>query len=238
MPSRILREGILTSRRVNRLSERAELFYYHLLSVADDYGRYHAQIPILRANCYPMRLAGVNEQEVAGFLQECVREGLVRLYGEGFYLEIRKYGQRCRARSKYPDPPPLPIADNCPSNDGQLTDQCPPQAGAEAKAEAGADSKAESESKTKAGGEEPGKSPPTAFSSSVPSLAEVLEYGQRIGCTVKVCRKFFRHFQGKANGWKAINWPERLEGWLEEDRERAGKKHKPPPGMGSVEDYL
>jgi hypothetical protein len=226
MPSRILRDGILTSRRVNRLSERAELFYYHLLSVADDYGRYHAQIPILRANCYPMRLGTVSEGDVAGFLQECVREGLVQLYEDGTFLQIWNYRQQVRSRSKFPDPPVQQMLSNCTSQ-------------AEAEAKAGADSKAESYAKTKPGGKRSGNSPPTAFSSSaIPSLEEVVEHGQRIGCTESACRKFFRHFEGKANGWKAINWRKRLAGWLEEDQERTQKKPKRREGGVRVEDYL
>jgi hypothetical protein len=54
MPTRIIREGILTSERVDKLSERAELFYRRLMSVADDYGRYFANPANLRVNCYPV----------------------------------------------------------------------------------------------------------------------------------------------------------------------------------------
>ena len=42
MPSRIIRDGILTSERINALTERAELFYRRLMSVVDDYGRFPA----------------------------------------------------------------------------------------------------------------------------------------------------------------------------------------------------
>ena len=42
MPNRILRDTILRSERVARLSPTAELFYRRLMSVADDYGRYYA----------------------------------------------------------------------------------------------------------------------------------------------------------------------------------------------------
>ncbi len=50
MPTRILREGILTSETVNRLSLGAELFYRKFMPVVDDYGRYHAHIHLLHAN--------------------------------------------------------------------------------------------------------------------------------------------------------------------------------------------
>ncbi len=48
MPNRILREGILTSERVNLLSWEAEVFYRRLMSVVDDYGRFHAHPALLR----------------------------------------------------------------------------------------------------------------------------------------------------------------------------------------------
>jgi hypothetical protein len=42
MPVRILREGILTSERVDTLSPAAEVFYRRLMSVVDDFGRFSA----------------------------------------------------------------------------------------------------------------------------------------------------------------------------------------------------
>src|SRR3990167_11311858 len=56
MPNRILREGILSSERINTLSVHAELFYRRLLSVVDDYGRFFAHPALLRSACYPLRV--------------------------------------------------------------------------------------------------------------------------------------------------------------------------------------
>jgi len=109
MPSRVLRDGILDSKRVGELSERAELFYRKLFSVVDDYGRYEADVELLRVKLYARRLDEVSVSDVAGFLQECC-EGpnpLVLIYeAEGKkLLQIVKFGQRVRTK-KYPDPPP------------------------------------------------------------------------------------------------------------------------------------
>ena len=54
MPSRILREGINTSPKVNALSPMAELFYRRLMTVADDYGR------VLRRSGDTSRCAGLH----------------------------------------------------------------------------------------------------------------------------------------------------------------------------------
>ena len=64
MPTRIIREGIITSEAINSLSEGAENFYRRLMSIADDYGRYYSHPSILRANCFPLKLESVSEASV------------------------------------------------------------------------------------------------------------------------------------------------------------------------------
>ena len=54
MPNMILREGILTSERVNSLTTEEEIFYRRLISVVDDYGRYYAKPELLRSACFPL----------------------------------------------------------------------------------------------------------------------------------------------------------------------------------------
>ena len=49
MPTRLLREGILDSERVNRLNAAEEVFYRRLMSKVDDHGFYDARSAILRA---------------------------------------------------------------------------------------------------------------------------------------------------------------------------------------------
>lgn len=107
MPTRILRDGILTSERVNSLSEPAELFYRRLMSVTDDHGRYFANRTILRSHCYPLKIDTVTEVMVSERLVECQRAGLLVVYVvEGTaYLQLCDYGQRVQAKSKFPAPP-------------------------------------------------------------------------------------------------------------------------------------
>lgn len=124
MPSRILREGILTSEPINSLSERAELFYRRLMSVADDYGRYFANPELLRAHCYPLRLHSVTDSHVKKMLAECIKAGLVRLYGGGKYLLIAKFGQQTRSKSRFPEPPEDELLIKCEANDKQLLSKC------------------------------------------------------------------------------------------------------------------
>jgi hypothetical protein len=105
MPSRVIREGILNSPRYKQLSERAALFYRHLMSVVDDFGRYSADPPQLRGGCFPVWLDRYTDADVVESLRQCVEANLVATYevkGEP-YLEFLDFNQRTRLmRSKWP----------------------------------------------------------------------------------------------------------------------------------------
>lgn len=121
MPDRIVRTGILTSDAVDRLSWPAEVFYRRLMNVADDHGRYDGRTEILRAVLYPLRLERVSSSDIGKWIRETEEAALVRQYhveGKPF-LEIVKFGQKKRSKSKWPEP--TTIANNCgqvPTNDG------------------------------------------------------------------------------------------------------------------------
>ena len=106
MPNRILREGILTSSAIARLGWAEEVFYRRLHSVVDDFGRYYADVGMLRAACYPRQLNKVSDSDIGKWLRACADAALVRVYpaedGES-YLEVVKFGQQVRAKkSKFP----------------------------------------------------------------------------------------------------------------------------------------
>lgn len=109
MPLRLLREGILTSDRVDKLAAADEVFYRRLMSVVDDFGRFDGRPAILRTSLYPLRVERVREADIVRSLACCQEAGLIRLYSvDGKpYLEILDFRQQVRAKvSKYPDPPP------------------------------------------------------------------------------------------------------------------------------------
>jgi len=99
----------LTSPRIAKLSWPAEVFYRRLMSVVDDFGRYHANTMLLRAGCYPLQLDKVSDQDVGKWLGETRKAGLVRVLESGGmeYLELLDFRQQVRAKgSKFPQPPP------------------------------------------------------------------------------------------------------------------------------------
>lgn len=115
MPNRIIREGILTSPRIAKLGWPEEVFYRRLHSVVDDFGRYYADLGLLRAGCYPRQLTKVSDSDIGKWLRACVDAALVRVYpakdGES-YLEVLDFGQQVRAKkSKFPDPLSTCVAD-------------------------------------------------------------------------------------------------------------------------------
>lgn len=105
MPTRIIRDGILTSERMALLGWPEEVFYRRLMSVADDYGRFYANPALLRAACYPLHLSKVSDSDIVKWLTACVNAALVRVYpakdGKR-YLEVLDFGQRQQSKSKFP----------------------------------------------------------------------------------------------------------------------------------------
>ncbi len=118
MPTRLVREGILSSEAVCSLSWPAEVLYRRLMSVVDDYGRFPASTKLIRSKCYPLQFDRVTHEEIVEWIRETVRARLVVVYpatdASGttkLYLEIQKFGQTTRSKSKCPEPPPREVCE-------------------------------------------------------------------------------------------------------------------------------
>lgn len=117
MPSRIIREGIITSDRVNKLDAGAEVFYRRLLNKVDDYGLHDARPSILLATLYPLQLSKVREANIVRWLADVESANLVRLYvvdGKS-YLQVLDTKWPTRSEPKCPLPPDVSCAQ--PAND-------------------------------------------------------------------------------------------------------------------------
>jgi hypothetical protein len=103
MPNRLLKEGIVDSSAIDRLTPEEEVFFYRLLVVSDDFGRMDARLPILKSRCYPLK-DGVKLDKIDSNLQSLVRQKLAIRYqvDDKPYLQILKWEQRVRSKGKYP----------------------------------------------------------------------------------------------------------------------------------------
>lgn len=112
MPNRIIGGGICASDTLQALADNAEaeVLFYRLLVVADDFGRFDGRLAVIRAACFPLRTETTLTQKIGHWLTALERVRLIRRYevdGKP-YLLINKWEQhqRIRAvRAKYPDPP-------------------------------------------------------------------------------------------------------------------------------------
>ena len=119
MPNRLLKEGIVDSDKIDRLSPEAEVFFYRLLVVADDLGRMDARPAILRARCFPLK-ESLSAEKLAKWEEMVWEAGLIGRYdvdGKPF-LQILEWEQRVRSNGKYPGPDDGHMSVNCPTGVG------------------------------------------------------------------------------------------------------------------------
>lgn len=108
MPSRILKDSILTDKAFNSLTLTEESIYHRLLVSADDYGVFYADPVLLLRLLFP-RKTDVTEETVREGLDHMEEAGIISRYtaqGED-YLIIRSWenDQRLRnTRHKFPVP--------------------------------------------------------------------------------------------------------------------------------------
>lgn len=104
MPTRYLKAGIRDSEAIEKLSPLAENLYYRLLVTVDDFGRYDARPPMIKAACFPVKDSiTANKAEV--LMKELVDNGLIDIYvvDNKPYLQMNKWDNIPRAKeSKFP----------------------------------------------------------------------------------------------------------------------------------------
>jgi hypothetical protein len=110
MPNRILKESIWRSESLNQCSLEAQGFFMRLIPYPDDFGRFDARIPIIRASLYPLRYAEVTEKRIEAWLQEIVQAGMIRLYEVngvryGHFVNWDSHQRQRTKKSRYPQPP-------------------------------------------------------------------------------------------------------------------------------------
>jgi hypothetical protein len=111
MPQRFLRPGITSSRRFNACSWFAQSLYIRLLTLVDDFGRFDADIIVLRGLAFPLgdeKSEPVPVDHVMAARSELEARKLLTVWkaGEKEFLQVTNWQERARASaSKYPEPP-------------------------------------------------------------------------------------------------------------------------------------
>jgi len=121
MPNRIVRDGILESHAVNRLSPEAELFYRRVMSLVDDFGRYEWDVQKLRLRAMGLRYEWATEDKIKQWMVELTADlVIVYKFGDKLYFELKNFNQRTRTdKSKYPSPEESMVYSE---NDGHVAD--------------------------------------------------------------------------------------------------------------------
>src|SRR5215475_9590904 len=106
VPNRILRDWT-DSFAVNDLDAHEERFFVRLIMKADDFGRFHADTRLLKANLFPL-LPDIRDTDISRWIAACEKAGLIRCYVDGRgrqFLEIQNFRQRTRqSESRFPAP--------------------------------------------------------------------------------------------------------------------------------------
>lgn len=108
MPNRYIRAAAIESEMVNSLSWQGEVFYRRLLNRVDDFGRFTANLDLLRASIFPLQITKVSVSDTARLLKECEDAGLVFGYEVNGKrcLVMNKWEKGRALHSEYPEPPP------------------------------------------------------------------------------------------------------------------------------------
>ena len=107
MPNRILKESLTRSESINKLSYFAEVLFYRLIVVADDFGRFDGRAAVIKGTCFPLR--NIRTSQIEKGLNELASVSMIFTYTvkAKSFLQIVNWSkfQSTRAmKSKWPSP--------------------------------------------------------------------------------------------------------------------------------------
>jgi hypothetical protein len=108
MPNRIIKDAILVSANIDQLTADEERFFFRLLLISDDYGRFDARPPVIRGRAYPLK-PEVTDQHVLSWIAKLVEVDILHAYevkGARFigFSNWHTYQNVRAGKSKYPTP--------------------------------------------------------------------------------------------------------------------------------------
>jgi len=203
MPVRMLRPGLRTSRRFNKLSWPAQSFYVRLFSLVDDYGRYEGDQELLRSECFPFGDPNgkpVSMTTIADICQQLTANGMVKFYtglGDKEFLQVTRWKERARSDSRFPEP----SDSNCQTSDSNCQQMI-------------ASPPTPTPTPTPSPSVTPSQESHNGFRK--PSLEQIKLQAAKIGLPESECVHFLNHYE--ANGWRIgrspmKSWPHALSNW-------------------------
>lgn len=105
MPLRFLRPGLTTSLRWNSLDWFAQSFYVRLITLVDDFGRYDADLRLLKSHAFPL-CSDVGYEQLLAACKQLQTSALAVFYADSErkpYLQLTKWQEKARSRSKFPE---------------------------------------------------------------------------------------------------------------------------------------
>jgi hypothetical protein len=113
MPDRTLRESARFSERLETVSKEAELMFWRMITVPDDFGVYYADPAQLRAAIWPMNKRNIRIADVARWRDELAQAGIIAQFEvSGMrYIELLRFGQAGKMKwpkRRHPAPPGIP----------------------------------------------------------------------------------------------------------------------------------
>lgn len=106
MPQRFLKPGLPSSEKWDGCTWPAQSFYVRLITLVDDFGRYEANMVLLKNNAFPLR-EDLRTGQVLELCMELHSRQLAFFYkvDEKSYLQLTNWTERPRAEtSRYPSP--------------------------------------------------------------------------------------------------------------------------------------
>lgn len=123
MPNRIIRDSCKTSHSLAAVSDLAERIFWRVVTLMDDFGRYHGSPKALMAACFPEGAYELTRRRFDHALLELVKQDMLRFY----IVDDRRYVysptwpkfQRRRASgSKFPQPTDSKSGGHLSADDG------------------------------------------------------------------------------------------------------------------------
>ena len=108
MPNRIIRESILTSPTVDAMTSDEERFFFRLMLLVDDFGRFDARPSVIRGRAYALK-TDVSDADILNWLTRLAELDVVTVYevrGKRFiwFVNWDAYQNRRAKDSKWPAP--------------------------------------------------------------------------------------------------------------------------------------